>query len=330
MRKVAMMDAESRRELFVSTAAVRNIAPIVIEKDFWVCFVLNELFSSEFLKDKLMFKGGTSLSKVYGIIERFSEDIDLVLNWNEILDDDPNAPRSKNKQDKYNKKMDVHSRKYVAEEILPEVEKLTGHVCTLEIVEKEPDCIQLNYPVSFSSDYIPARIKLEIGAKASWAPNRSYTITPYAAEEFPSVFEEPSCSINVVKAERTFWEKATILHQEAHRPVAKIQPSGYSRHYYDLMKLSKSLIKTSAMNVFQLLEDVVEFKKKFYPVPWARYELATPPTFRLLPEEHVKRLLVKDYKAMKEMFFGEIPSFDEILQNLAALENEINALDITE
>jgi len=91
MRKVAMMDAESRRELFVSTAAVRNIAPIVIEKDFWVCFVLNELFSSEFLKDKLMFKGGTSLSKVYGIIERFSEDIDLVLNWNEILDDDPSA-----------------------------------------------------------------------------------------------------------------------------------------------------------------------------------------------------------------------------------------------
>jgi len=328
MRKVAMMGAEARHELFVSTAANRNIAPIVIEKDFWVCFVLYELFSSEFLKDKLMFKGGTSLSKVYHIIERFSEDIDLILNWNEITDDDPNAFRSKNQQDKYNKKMDLDSRKYIAETILPEIKKLVGHVCSLEINEDDPDSIHLNYPGAFSSEYIPSRIKLEIGAKASWTPNESYLITPYAAEEFPDVFEISTCSINVVKAERTFWEKATILHQEAHRPVSKIQPSGYSRHYYDLMKLNKSSIKDTALSDIQLLKDVVEFKKKFYPAPWANYDKALPPTFRLLPEGHVKQALIKDYKEMEEMFFGEIPTFSAILSNLAELEKEINSLDI--
>ena len=78
MRTVALMDSETRRELFLRTGSARNIAPGVIEKDFWVCFVLNELFSSDLLKDKLLFKGGTSLSKAYCIIERFSEDIDLV------------------------------------------------------------------------------------------------------------------------------------------------------------------------------------------------------------------------------------------------------------
>ncbi|MCD4708934.1 MAG: nucleotidyl transferase AbiEii/AbiGii toxin family protein [Candidatus Sabulitectum sp.] len=327
MRKVAVMDTESRRELFLATAAVRNIAPIAIEKDFWVCFVLNELFSSEFLRSKLMFKGGTSLSKVYGIIERFSEDIDLVLNWNEILDDDPNAPRSKNKQDKYNKKMDVASQAYVAHIILPEVEKLIGHVCSQEIFEKEPDSIQITYPSSFSSEYISPRIKLEIGAKASWVPNRSYTITSYAAEEFPEVFQNAVFTVNVVCARRTFWEKATILHQEAHRPADKIQPAGYSRHYYDLIKLNASPVKENAMNDLQLLKDVVEFKQRFYSTPWARYDLAIPPTFRLVPEEDVRQLLLKDYKGMQEMFFSEIPSFDEILFKLSELEIEINTIE---
>jgi len=324
MKRVAYLPADERRELFAGTAAVRRIGPIVIEKDFWVCYTLKELFSSEFLKDKIMFKGGTSLSKVFHLIERFSEDIDLILDWKEILEDDPYGERSKNKQDRYNRNMDVESRRYIAEKILPEVQRILGGICTVEIHDDDPDNILIHYPGSFKSAYVSNTIKLEIGAKASWVPSSSFVISPYSAQEFPEVFENPTCTVNAVHAERTFWEKATILHQEAHRPENKPQPGGYSRHYYDMIKLYNSPVYGNAMKDFYLLEKVVAFKNKFYPRAWAHYDSAKPPTFRLIPDSHVKKALEKDYLAMREMIFGEVPKFKEILHGLASMEDEIN------
>lgn len=326
MRKVSRMKASERTELFQLTAFNKKVRPVIVEKDFWVCYILFEISSSEFLRDKLLFKGGTSLSKAYGLIERFSEDIDLILDWEQIMDDDPTSTRSKNKQDKYNKTMDTLSRSYIEQHILPELNGVLQGVCTCEIDPSEPDSIQVHYPRAFKDSYIREEVKVEIGAKASWVPNRIFEISPYAAEEYPQVFQITSFSIGTVVAERTFWEKATILHQEAHRPEEKPQPRGYSRHYYDLFRLFGSSVKDSAMSDWNLLEDVVQFKMKFYPSAWSKYDLAFPPTFRLIPDQHVLRQLHNDYDEMKEMFFGEIPVFDEILDTLRVLEKEINSM----
>lgn len=138
------------------------------------------------------------------------------------------------------------------------------------------------------------------------------------------VFQNSSVCICAIMAERTFWEKATILHQEAHRLKGKPQPPRYSRHYYDLAMMARSSAKAGALEDLALLRAVVEFKRKFYPSSWARYEFARPGTFRLVPPEHVHRTLERDYRAMRIMIFGEAPAFDKIMNDMKDLEEEIN------
>ncbi|RKX43951.1 MAG: nucleotidyl transferase AbiEii/AbiGii toxin family protein, partial [Verrucomicrobia bacterium] len=148
MDKFVMLPEQERAALFMETAGAMKMTPGVVEKDFWVVWVLDHLFSSELLADKILFKGGTSLSKVFGLIERFSEDIDLILDWNEVVSEDPNLERSKNKQDKFNKAVPKQSRLYIEKIFLPEVQRLLGEVCTAEIEAGAPDVINIKYPSS--------------------------------------------------------------------------------------------------------------------------------------------------------------------------------------
>jgi hypothetical protein len=130
--------------------------------------------------------------------------------------------------------------------------------------------------------------------------------------------------VRVIQAKRTFWEKATILHHEAHRPADSSLPARYSRHYYDLMRMAASPVKDAALADTDLLADVVAFKQRFYPRHWARYDLAVPGTLRLLPGEHSLKALEADYQAMANMIFGPTPGFADVVAQLRALEDEIN------
>jgi hypothetical protein len=150
-------------------------------------------------------------------------------------------------------------------------------------------------------------------------------IGSYAAEQFPQVFTRPQCLVREIKAERTFCEKATILHHEAHRPEGNPQPSRYSRHYYDLARMAVAPVKDAALANLELLADVAAFKQRFYPRSWARYELAVPGSLRLVPDGAVLAAVEADYRAMTNMIFGTVPAFGEILRSLRALEDEINA-----
>ena len=161
-------------------------------------------------------------------------------------------------------------------------------------------------------------------ARAAWLPHEARTITCYAAQAFPQLFERREFPVRVIRAERTFWEKATILHHEAHRPADNPQPPRYSRHYYDLARMAASPIKDAALADPSLLADVVAFKQRFYPRNWARYELAVPGSLRLLPQGAVLATLEADYRAMAGMIFGSIPKFADIVAQLRELEDEIN------
>ena len=138
------------------------------------------------------------------------------------------------------------------------------------------------------------------------------------------MFEDADCSVIAISAERTFWEKATILHQQAHRTSA--MPPRYSRHYYDMCMLVGSQVKESALADLRLLEDVIAFKQRFYPSRWARYEEARPGTFKLLPRAARLDELRRDYRGMGVIVFGEAPAFDFIIETLRRLEEEINQL----
>ena len=330
MRKIAKITENDRKALFHNTAAKMGMTDAIIEKDFWVCYVLDYLFHHSQWKDNIAFKGGTSLSKAYGLIERFSEDIDLILDWR-VLGygiDEPWENRSNTKQDIFNKEANIRAEVLLRNAFLPAINAdLTlelGDNVKFYIDDSDPQTVKIAYPNSFSDTSILQEIRLEIGALAAWTPVKNASITPYAAEQYARLFEQPSTEVLTVLPERTFWEKVTILHREAFRPEDRPFPSRYSRHYYDLYKMMQTPVKDNALSNNDLLERVVKFKDKFYRCPWARYDLAKRGTMKLLPPDYNMAKLRSDYDHMQNMLFGSKPSFDEIMNAMAQLEDEIN------
>lgn len=324
MDKVVRFSAAQRRELFSEAAARLEMTPAVVEKDFWVTWVLNRLFAMPDLARLLMFKGGTSLSKVYGLIERFSEDIDLILDWRVLGGDDPLAERSKTRQAELNEAINQEARGYIAGPLLANLTAALAEICECRIGEDDPHVIEVRYPAAFADTYLRPEVRLEIGPLAAWLPHEERRITSYAAKAFPDLFDRREATVRTIRAERTFWEKATILHQEAHRPEDSPQPARYSRHYYDLAQMAASPVKAAALADIELLASVVAFKQRFYPRTWARYDLAVPGSLRLLPGRQALVALEADYRAMADMIFGAVPDFADIVAQLRALENEIN------
>lgn len=327
MESVALLSSAERRELFAETAARKDMTPAIVEKDFWVCWTLGRLFAHSDLSRLLMFKGGTSLSKVFNLIERFSEDIDLILDWRVVVgEDDPLAERSHSKQDAMNKMIDAKAVDYIGGKLLAMISRAVDPTCRCELAADDLHALNVMYPAAFSDAYLRPEVRLEIGPLAAWMPYEHYRIKPYAAEAFPQLFKQADCAVQAIRAERTFWEKATILHHEANRPENSPQPLRYSRHYYDLAMMANSPVKDTALADLALLEDVVAFKQRFYSRGWAHYDLAKPGTFRLLPLGYVLVAIEKDYAQMRNMIFGHYPDFAEIMETLRSLETEINEL----
>ncbi len=329
MKHIANLPKEEREILFLNTAQKANMSPGIVEKDFWVCWTLQYLFGQSPWAKHLAFKGGTSLSKCFGLIERFSEDIDVILDWRLLgySAEESWQERSKTKQDKFNKEMNAKTEEFLAQSVLPQLESDFAQMLTqrfrLFIEESDPQTICFSYPQSFHEAAILPQVRLEIGALAAWTPVELAQISPYIAEYYPQVLQTATIEICTVSAKRTFWEKATILHKEAYRTNANL-PSRYSRHYYDLYRMTHSAVKQAALADTALLAEVVRFKSRFYPAGSAHYELATPENLRLLPPEDCLPALMADYDHMKNMLFGDVPSFQEIVDVLRQLEEEIH------
>lgn len=329
MKRIAILNEKDRQALFQNTAAKMGLPNAIIEKDFWVCYILDYLFHRSEWQDRIAFKGGTSLSKSFGLIERFSEDIDLILDWR-VLGYGINEPwqeRSNTKQDIFNEEANERTEKFLREQFLPSIKRnlqheLKGVDCYFDSLD--PRTVIFAYKNDFNDEYVLPVIRLEIGALAAWTPAALKEITPYAAQEYSKLFLQPSTEVLTVLPERTFWEKATILHREANRPENSKVPPRYSRHYYDLYRMAKSAVRQSALADKELLEKVVAFKEKFYRCPWAKYDDAKFGAIKLLPPKYNIAAYKADYAHMQNMIFGEKPPFDEILFALKQLEDEIN------
>jgi hypothetical protein len=329
MFEIARGPAGVRQELFRETARKMRLHEAIIEKDFWVCCVLKALFSSPAWADKLIFKGGTSLSKIFKAIDRFSEDIDLILDWRVLgySKEDPWKPPSNTRKDKFVAETRERMLDYLEKTLVPDLARELSPILGTEIkVTLDGEVVGIEYPKAFENPAIIPHIVLEIGPLASWTPHDRYTISPYAAEQFPAAFKTPTCSVKAVTVERTFWEKATILHQEANRPSDKPMPPRYSRHYYDVYRLIKLGFHEAAIRQISLLEQVILFKERFYRTPWARLPEAIPGTFKLIPSPERIAGLEKDYRQMQTMIFDpNPPPFSTIIATLSELEKRINA-----
>jgi len=331
MKNIARLPKEERLILFRNTAANCGLSEGIVEKDFWVCWTLDYLFHQSPWTKHLAFKGGTSLSKSFDLIHRFSEDIDLILDWRllESAQKDPWAQRSKNQQDKLNKALNAETEVFLRKQFVPRLQEDFAQLLVdefqIEVDEHETQTVNFTYPKLFGEDSILPMVRLEIGALAAWTPTTQSEIISYAAQQYGRIFQNPSTSVLTVMPERTFWEKVTILHKEAFRTNGNF-PARYSRHYYDLFCMNASPVKAAAFRNLDLLARVVTFKDRFYPAGNAHYDLAKPGTMRLLPPEDCLPVLRDDYAHMRNMLFGEIPSFEEIMTCIARLEKEINSL----
>lgn len=193
-------------------------------------------------------------------------------------------------------------------------------------VGNEDETVWFDYPRTYDSPATLDSIKLEIGPMAAWSPSAEASIEPYVSRVLPKEARMPSTTVRTVSPERTFWEKATIVHQEAMRPEGKAMPRRYSRHYYDLYRLGHSPVLDRALADTELLVRVVAFKEKFYRTPWARLGEAKPGTLKLVPPKFRLAELETDYASMRPMLFGEFPAFDDIVGYMGELEEVINSL----
>jgi hypothetical protein len=331
------LSPEERRLACLQVEDKMRLQAASVEKDFWVCWTLGELFALPGIGQHLTFKGGTSLSKVWKLIERFSEDIDITVD-REVLgfggDASPDHAPSKS-QRKLRLEALVHAcRHWVQTTLQPALAARIAAVLgpTDWKLEVDPDmddgqCLLFHYPGAFTpteAGYVRPVVKIEMGARSDDWPHHAQTLRPYLAEVFPQLAGAP-VAVQALTAERTFWEKAMLLQEETFRPQDKPRKIRMARHYYDLWCLITHGVASRAALDRQLFERVAFHREIFFNWSWMDYTTLRPGALRILPLPHQMDAWRKDYQAMQgTMFFGEVPDFEEILNVVEKFQSEFN------
>jgi hypothetical protein len=338
MSAFALEPTEERAAFIYQFAAVAKFPAYIVEKDFWVCWLLGRIFSAPSLGADCVFKGGTSLSKVFGAISRFSEDIDLgllpaSLGWSEAdLDDAPSASQRRKRV----KQISADCEAAVQNRFRPELEELVGGILgqkpggggwlryELDAAAHSP-VLYFAYPQAVpSGGYVEPVVKIEFGSLTDQRPTGTHRIAPMLAELEGANFGDFESDVVALEIERTFWEKATILHAEHHRPAEQAFRDRFARHFSDFAALWRHPSGRTAAERLDLLERVRLHKSRYFSSSWAHYESAVPGTLRLHPPEFRMTELRRDYLAMRPMFLGEPISFDEMMSVLAEAEEALN------
>ena len=338
MTALASLPVEERALYWRDYSQRKGVPGFIVEKDFWVCWLLGRIFATPKLGAGCVFKGGTSLSKVFGAIDRFSEEIDLdltpaSLGWSEAdLDEAPSASA----RQKRAKQLQADCSTAVRSRFLPELEAVvdlslgrgpgTGRWLTFEIDEaSQSPLILFPYPRAVPpGSYIAPLVKIEFGSLTDQRPTGTHSIAPLIAELAPGAFDDCRAEVVALELERTFWEKATILHAEYHRPATRKIRDRFSRHYADFAALWRHPGGRAAATRFDLLERVRLHKSRFFASSWAHYDTAVPATLRLAPPPARVAELRRDYTAMSPMFLSPPPNFEEILSTLREAESAIH------
>lgn len=339
MDKFVLLTDKDKRAYFEVAAADLNVMPQLIEKDFWVCWILKILFSLQEIGDHLTFKGGTSLSKCYNIIRRFSEDIDVSIErsfLSSIRSIEPDKEKSNKENQRRLKELQLVCQSKIDKIILPRLKQAITSVLSdkrewkIKLDPKDVDgqTVLFTFPHAMTSNvesYVKSTVKIEFGSRSDHWPIETLTVVPYIANVSADLNIQGT-SMRVLAAERTFWEKVTILHMIYHYPAQKTVPLRMSRHYYDLFAMINSPIYKKAVENISLLKHVSEHKSLFFKANWAHYEKAKPGSLRLVPRDDQISQLKTDYRQMQQMFFEDPPSFENIIEKLRGVEKEINEI----
>lgn len=296
-----------------------------IEKDWWVTIVLKAIFSSKYAAH-FVFKGGTSLSKAYHLIDRFSEDIDLAIDRTFLSFD---GELSKTQIKKLRKASGVFIVTNLFNELKVQLKELgipdeSYHLVTDNKIDdtSDPHTIELQYQsIVESDDYLPQRVLIEIGSRSLMEPSESKPIKSIIGSVFMNQnFVIEPFEVVVVIPTRTFLEKIFLLHEEFFKPKDKIRHLRMTRHLYDLERLMDHSYGKEALEDKKMFQTIVEHRKKYTPLRGIKYDLHTQQTLNFIPPETMIELWEEDYKTMREnMFYGESLEFEELIKRLKKL-----------
>jgi len=333
------MAVGDRRLACLTVADRKRLQAASVDKDFWVCWVLREIVGLPDIGARVTFKGGTSLSKAWGLIERFSEDIDLVVDKDALgfaRDASPDRAPSRNQRKRRLDGLMAECRQWVQDRLrLALDQRITERFGTRDgwRLEVDPDaadgqCLLFHYPSAFPTSeagYVRPVVKIELGARSDDWPSETRTITPYVAEVLPQAIPDAAFPVSTLAAERTFWEKAMLLHEETFRPADKPRRERMARHYYDVWCLITRGIADRAATNRALFNRVAEHRGIFFRLSWVDYKTLQPGSLRLAPPAGHRDAWQRDYEAMAEaMFYGERPGFEEILRVVGEFEQRFN------
>lgn len=316
-------------------AAQKGWAAASVEKDFWVCWTLEKLFTTPLLQGHLTFKGGTSLSKAWKLIDRFSEDIDLTIDREALGFGGEHSPEqaASNKQ-KTKRLKDLRQacanfvQKALLSELVEQVTQLLGaDGWALALDKNDPDgqTLLFEYPTQYAADearYIRPVVKIEFGARSDPWPVKERLIEPVIAEVFQQLAFEHPIQVQALAPERTFWEKVMLLHEEAARPVDKPLKPRMARHYYDLFRLIEAGVGKAAAEDLELFKQVLAHRSVFFAQSWVDYGGLRPELLAFLPSREQEAHWLEDYVAMQaEMFATEPPAFEQVLSSIQEFQD---------
>jgi hypothetical protein len=298
-----------------------------LEKDVWICWVLQGLFTMPG-RLPMAFKGGTSLSKVCAAIQRFSEGVDVTVEYKSLDQSiDPcDAKVSRTAQSKYTATLKARLADHTKNAIRPHFETLVRTLTEKPpnpvVISEDGEKLFIPYPSRFGAD---ESVLLEFGGRNAIAPNADHLLRPYIASVV-SDLQYPEATVQVLAPSRTFWEKVTLIHVACNRSDPKVDFDRQSRHWHDLAVLADHKIGKASTADRTLLVDVVKYKSVFFRASYSNYEACLAGNLRLIPDAPLLQALRADYEKMiaDGMFDSEPPTFDSIVIRLEALEKEIN------
>lgn len=325
------LGARERADILRTVAASSGRPAVILEKDIWICWALQALFSMPDLHP-MAFKGGTSLSKVYGIIDRFSEDVDITLDYQAFNDPcDPFAEDTSRSQIRQlSDRLKVRVASYLRTVVAPALaaaEHIAPDGRHDTCIAEDGETIRLAYPsaVDEPDGYVRSEVLLEFGGRNVVDPNERHVIVPDIAALTPDL-DYPAATVTVLSPARTFWEKATLIHVECHRRQLADRPDRLSRHWFDLTCLADHDVGRTALCNRALLADVVQHKKVFFHAGDANYDQCLDGRLRLVPDADQLPALQADYDAMRHarIVGDDAPGFDVMIERIRILEAEAN------
>ncbi len=337
------LKSKERFDVFSIAGQRLDTRPEYIEKDFWVCVVLDALFNRlPGGHARLLFKGGTSLSKGFGLISRFSEDIDIVVFRDDLGfggDDDPTNRASGIPNKERLRRFDALKAacgEYVRGRLASELVGLLARAgCTVSANDTDPDqqTLLIEYPsgskAGSSQGYVEPRVKIECGARSALDPSTTIAPAPFIQAELGEDWDLAVRNVACIRPERTYWEKLLILHGVhcGYRDAKRLpgDRDRLSRHFYDVAMISSTELGRSAHKDTALWTDVREHNLVAFRQAWKKFEEATPGSIRIVPQQEVRAELERDYEAMQGMILGEAPAFESIIERLGVIEAELNA-----